>query len=57
LYLKYFSGKTSYSIESDENAIKLELMKNGPVEVAFTVYDDFLQYKEGSTYTFNKVKL
>ncbi|GFX22537.1 cathepsin B [Trichonephila clavipes] len=37
---KHF-GKKSYSIDNDEQQIKTEIFKNGPVEVAFTVYADF----------------
>lgn len=40
-------GKTSYSVPSNQNAIMQELFKNGPVEAAFTVYEDFLLYKSG----------
>jgi len=40
-------GKSAYSISSDPNAIATEIMTNGPVEVAFTVYEDFLTYKSG----------
>jgi len=40
-------GQKAYSIESDEDSIRKELMTNGPVEAAFTVYEDFLQYKSG----------
>ncbi|KAL1139656.1 hypothetical protein AAG570_006634 [Ranatra chinensis] len=40
-------GKTSYSLDSDVKAIQKELMTNGPVEGAFTVYADFVQYKTG----------
>lgn len=40
-------GEKSYSIDSDEDAIKQEIYKNGPVEAAFTVYEDFLVYKSG----------
>ncbi|XP_077096059.1 cathepsin B isoform X2 [Siphateles boraxobius] len=43
---KHF-GKTSYSVPSNQNAIMQELFKNGPVEAAFTVYEDFLLYKSG----------
>ena len=31
----------------DPNAIQLEIMKGGPVETAFTVYQDFFSYKSG----------
>jgi len=30
-----------------EKQIQLEIFKNGPVEAAFTVYEDFLNYKSG----------
>lgn len=42
-----FAGKTSYSVSSDEDDIKREIYKNGPVEGAFTVYEDFVMYKTG----------
>ena len=41
------SGSNAYSIENDVEKIKQEIMTNGPVEGAFTVYEDFLQYKSG----------
>lgn len=43
---KYF-GEKSYSIPSDQEQIMTELFKNGPVEAAFSVYEDFLLYKSG----------
>lgn len=43
----FHSGKTSYSVDSDENQIQKEIMTNGPVEGAFSVYEDFVQYKSG----------
>lgn len=43
---KHF-GKTSYSISSAEAHIQTEIMTNGPVEGAFTVYADFPLYKSG----------
>uniref|UniRef100_T1J4N3 Peptidase C1A papain C-terminal domain-containing protein n=1 Tax=Strigamia maritima TaxID=126957 RepID=T1J4N3_STRMM len=42
---KHFGSK-SYSVYSVEQ-IQTEIMKNGPVEAAFTVYEDFLNYKTG----------
>jgi cathepsin B len=42
------SGSRAYSIENDVEKIKHELMTNGPVEGAFTVFEDFLQYKSGT---------
>ncbi|XP_064411518.1 cathepsin B [Latimeria chalumnae] len=43
---KHF-GSTSYAVSSNEADIQIEIYKNGPVEGAFTVYEDFLQYKSG----------
>uniref|UniRef100_A0A672IJ25 Cathepsin B n=1 Tax=Salarias fasciatus TaxID=181472 RepID=A0A672IJ25_SALFA len=43
---KHF-GRRSYSVSSDQQQIMTELYKYGPVEAAFTVYADFLQYKSG----------
>jgi len=43
---KHFGAK-SYSIGSSQEQIQTEIMKNGPVEAAFTVYEDFLTYKSG----------
>jgi cathepsin B len=40
-------GKSSYSVKRDENQIRLELFKSGSVEAAFTVYEDFVNYKSG----------
>jgi hypothetical protein len=42
------SGSRAYSIENDVEKIKHEIMTNGPVEGAFTVFEDFLQYKSGT---------
>lgn len=43
---KHF-GKTAYSVSSQETQIMTEIMTNGPVEGAFTVYADFPSYKSG----------
>jgi len=40
-------GSDVYSVESEERSIMAEIMKNGPVEAAFTVYSDFPNYKSG----------
>lgn len=40
-------GVTSYSINNDQNEIMREIMTNGPVEAAFTVFADFPNYKSG----------
>jgi len=38
-------GKSAYSVPASK--IATEIMTNGPVEGAFTVYEDFLAYKSG----------
>jgi cathepsin B len=43
---KHF-GSSVYSIRSDPKQIQTEIMTNGPVETAFTVYADFLLYSSG----------
>lgn len=43
---KHF-GKKSYSLERNVKQIQTEIFKNGPVEGAFSVYADFLNYKSG----------
>ncbi|XP_047024372.1 cathepsin B-like [Helicoverpa zea] len=40
-------GKEVYTLRSNEDDIKAELFKNGPVEASFGVYSDFLHYKHG----------
>jgi cathepsin B len=40
-------GDASYSVKQDVKQIQMELMKNGPVEAAFTVYSDFPNYRTG----------
>ncbi|KAK4872421.1 hypothetical protein RN001_014450 [Aquatica leii] len=40
-------GQKVYSVSSDVKAIQSEIMKNGPVEATFMLYEDFLQYKNG----------
>lgn len=40
-------GATSYSVPNSEQEIMAEIYKNGPVEAAFSVYEDFLLYKSG----------
>ncbi|XP_061366207.1 cathepsin B-like protease 2 [Gastrolobium bilobum] len=37
----------AYRVESDPYDIMAEVYKNGPVEVGFTVYEDFAHYKSG----------
>ena len=43
---KKIKGKSHYGV-SGEAAIQTEIMTHGPVEAAFTVYEDFLAYKTG----------
>ncbi|KAK1316742.1 hypothetical protein QJS10_CPA05g00009 [Acorus calamus] len=43
---KHFSVN-AYRIDSNQYNIMAEIYKNGPVEVAFTVYEDFAHYKSG----------
>lgn len=40
-------GAKSYSVSRHVAQIQKEIMTNGPVEGAFTVYEDLVQYKEG----------
>ncbi|XP_015572445.1 cathepsin B-like protease 3 [Ricinus communis] len=37
----------AYRISSDPHDVMAEVYKNGPVEVSFTVYEDFAHYKSG----------
>lgn len=39
-------GKSAYSVEG-ESTMMAELSTKGPIEVAFSVYEDFLTYKSG----------
>ncbi|CAN9507462.1 unnamed protein product [Ophioblennius macclurei] len=43
---KHF-GRRSYSVSPQQQQIMTEVYKFGPVEAAFFVYADFLQYKKG----------
>merc|ERR1712018_659859 len=38
-------GQAEYSVSRQVEKIQMELMTNGPTEVSFTVYEDFLNYK------------
>nr|UBY00368.1 cathepsin B [Bactericera trigonica] len=40
-------GEKSYSVSADEKSIMKEIYQHGPVEGAFTVYDDLILYKSG----------
>ena len=41
-------GKSAYSVRRDVKEIQTEIMTNGPVEGAFTVFADFPTYKSGN---------
>jgi cathepsin B len=43
---KHFAA-TAYGVPPNEEEIKAELFNHGPVEAAFSVYDDFLTYRKG----------
>ncbi|KAL5275686.1 CTSB family protein [Megaselia abdita] len=43
---KHFGAK-SYSVSKSPVDIQKEIFKNGPVEGAFTVYEDLIMYKDG----------
>jgi cathepsin B len=43
---KYY-GKTSYAVHQSVQAIQNELYTNGPIEITFNVYADFLNYVGG----------
>lgn len=43
-------GSRGYHVSSDVEKIATEIMTNGPVEGAFTVYSDFPSYKSGKCY-------
>ena len=53
-FINCFQGVSAYSVSSDQDQIKAELFKHGPIEAAFTVYADFLQYKTGDNIISNK---
>jgi len=40
-------GSSVYSVHSKQEQIQTEIMTNGPVEAAFSVFADFLAYKSG----------
>ncbi len=42
LHLKKNKGKSVYTVKK-EDQIKAEIQKNGPVQTAFTVYEDFVR--------------
>eukprot|EP01012_Entosiphon_sulcatum_P067944 TRINITY_DN97856_c0_g1_i1.p1 TRINITY_DN97856_c0_g1~~TRINITY_DN97856_c0_g1_i1.p1 ORF type:complete len:112 (+),score=25.73 TRINITY_DN97856_c0_g1_i1:27-362(+) len=44
--MAFYKAKNEYAVTGVEN-IQREIMTNGPVEVAFSVYQDFFSYKSG----------
>lgn len=44
---KLYHGASAYSVSSNEEAIRQEIYKHGPVEAAFLVYQDFYSYQQG----------
>ncbi len=46
-------GSRAYAVDQAVESIQKEIMTNGPVEVAFTVYEDFLHYTRGTGMTNN----
>lgn len=40
-------GRKFYGVPNKMEQIQLEIMKNGPVQAAFRVYEDFYHYKSG----------
>ena len=42
-----WNADSVYSVPSNVQKIQTEIMEHGPVEAAFTVYNDFLTYKSG----------
>ncbi|KIH68112.1 papain family cysteine protease [Ancylostoma duodenale] len=43
---KYYA-KSAYILPNDEEAIRKEILENGPVQAVFDVYEDFRLYKRG----------
>jgi len=52
---KYY-GKSAYAVDDSVEAIQNELYTNGPLEVSFEVYEDFLNY-DGGIYVHSGGKL
>lgn len=50
-------GKKSYSVSRNEKQIRKEIMMNGPVEGAFSVFEDLINYKDGMLNLFVPVSL
>ncbi len=46
-YEDKYKAVLAYSIPSDEDTIKREIMANGPVTAVYVIYEDFLLYSSG----------
>lgn len=51
-----FYGASAYGVKDNVEAIQKELMTHGPLEIAFEVYEDFLNY-DGGVYVHTAGKL
>lgn len=45
--VKYYNAASAYAVGTTVAAIQTEIMTNGPIEVAFDVYEDFFSYTSG----------
>jgi len=45
--VKYYNAASAYAIGTTVAAIQTEIQTNGPIEVAFDVYQDFFSYESG----------
>jgi len=43
-----YVGISAYKIDDEPDQLRYEILKNGPVEAEFIVYEDFLSYKSGT---------
>ncbi|CAH3014338.1 unnamed protein product [Porites evermanni] len=44
---RFYKAENAYTVKQSVEAIQTEIMTNGPVEAAFTVYQDFFSYRSG----------
>ncbi|GIQ84893.1 peptidase C1A [Kipferlia bialata] len=45
--MNYYRAKTAYAVASNVSSIQSEIYFNGPVQAAFTIYQDFYDYSSG----------
>ena len=45
--VQYYNAASAYAVGTTVAAIQTEIMTNGPIEVAFDVYEDFFSYTSG----------